>query len=122
MTFSGSSYKFAQNNIDWDSYYRVSQSELIFSDKLFNGQKATIPVDLRLFEHINTTFVHLTLTAISEEYYQLLRSLAAYNQSERGFFPEALQVYSNVHNGHGIWAAKSAKTISLDVSDLHFLN
>jgi hypothetical protein len=122
MTFNRSSYKFAQNNIDWESYYRVSESELIFSDKLFNGQKATIPVDLVLFEHKNTTFVHLTLTAISKEYYQLLRSLAAYNQSERGFFPEAIQVYSNVHNGQGVWAAKSSKTISADVSDLKFSN
>jgi hypothetical protein len=122
MIYHGTSYNFAQNDIDWESYYHVSEDELIFSDKLFNGEKVTIPVDLSLFELRNTICIHLSLTAISEEYFQLLRSLAAYRKSERGIFPEALQVYSNVNNGQGIWAAKSSKTITLDISELELFN
>lgn len=118
MSYNGSSYQFVQNDIDWESGYRVSYDELIFSDKLFNGQKVTIPIDLNVSDFKNTTQVHLTLTAISEEYYLFLRSMAAYRKSENGFFPEALQMYSNVVNGQGVWASKTSKSLSLDVSEL----
>jgi len=75
-----------------------------------------------LYDPRITNSIHLTLTSISEEYYQLLRSLATLAKSKDGFFPEALQVYSNVHNGHGLWAAKSSKTITLDIFDLDLFN
>jgi hypothetical protein len=122
MTYSGSSYKFAQLNYDWETYYLASESGFIFSDKLTNGQKITIPIDINLFSPHKTTQVHLTLTAISEEYYQLLRSIATLEKNGEGFFPEALQLYGNVNNGHGIWAAKSSRTISLDISELDLFN
>jgi hypothetical protein len=122
MTYSGSSYKFAQLNYDWETYYLASERGLIFSDKLINGQKITIPIDINLYMPQNTTQVHLTLTAVSEEYYQLLRSLATREKNGEGFFPEAIQVYSNVYNGHGVWAAKSSKSVSLDISGLDLFN
>ncbi|HKM94719.1 MAG TPA: DUF4249 domain-containing protein [Prolixibacteraceae bacterium] len=123
IIYHGTSYQFAQNNIDWESVYSVCEYELIFSDKLFNGQKLLIPLDVKINGQRDTGHVfHLTLTSISEEYYQMLRSLTASDKSENGFFPEALQVYGNVHNGHGLWAAKSSKTITLDISELDLFN
>lgn len=122
MTYSCSSYDFAQLNYDWETHYSVYKTHIVFSDKLFNGQKVSIPVDLSLYDFRNTTRIHLTLTAISDEYYLLLRSLATLAKTNDGFFPEALQLYSNVHNGHGVWAAKSSKTISLDISELDLFN
>jgi hypothetical protein len=109
----------AHNN---NSFLDCSKNNIIFSDKLINGQKVSIPIDVRLYELRYTTSIHLTLTVISEEYYQLLRSLATLNKTNDGFFPEALQVYSNVQNGHGLWAAKSSKTITLDIFDLELFN
>lgn len=120
MTYSGSYYDFGQLSYDWETSYSVYEKGIIFSDKLFNGQIITIPVDLILPMYNNTTQVHLTLTAISEEYYQLIRSLATRERNGEGFFPEALKVYSNVHNGHGLWAAQSGKTVTLDISPLPF--
>lgn len=122
MTYSGSSYDFAQLSYDWETHYSVYKTHIFFSDKLFNGRELSIPVDLSLYEFRNTSKIHLTLTAISEEYYQLLRSLATLNKTKEGFFSEALQVYSNVQNGHGLWAAKSSKTITLDISELNLFN
>jgi hypothetical protein len=116
MTFDGSYYDFAQLNYDWETIYFVSQKEVIFSDKLFNGQKATIPIDLQLYGYKNTTSVQLTLTAISEEYYQMLRSIVTLQKNNNSFIPDPLQMYSNVQNGHGVWASMSSKTVSLDVS------
>jgi hypothetical protein len=122
MTYSGSSYDFGQLSYDWETFYNVYERGIIFSDKLFNGQKITITTDINLYTPQNTTQVHLMLTAISEEYYQLIRSLATRERSKDGFFPEALQLYGNVYNGHGVWAAKSSKTVSLDISGLDLLN
>jgi hypothetical protein len=122
MTYDRSSYDFAQLNYDWETSYGVNRTGIIFSDKIINGQKVSIPIDLQLSELRYTTKIHLTLTAISEEYYQLLRSLATLAKTNDGFFPEALQVYGNVHNGHGLWAAKSSKIITLDISELELFN
>lgn len=122
MTYSGSYYDFAQLSYDWETSYNVYEREIIFSDKLFNGQKITIPIDINLYTPQNTTQVHLMLTAISEEYYQLIRSLATRERNANGFFPEALQVYGNVHNGHGTWGAKSSRTVSIDISELNLFN
>lgn len=123
LVYHGTSYQFAQNNIDWESGYFVSEYELYFTDKLINGHKVSIPLDVKINGQRDTRHVlHLTLTAISEEYYQMLRSLAAFEKTNNDFFPEALQLYSNVHNGHGVWAAKSSKTISLDISELDLFN
>jgi len=116
ITNYSSYYDFAQLNYDWETNYGVHQDRIIFSDKLFNGQKASIPIDLSLFDARYTTHIHLTLTSISEEYYQLLRSLATLSKSENSLFPEALQMYSNIHNGHGIWGAKSSRTVTLDIT------
>lgn len=116
ITYDGLYYDFAQLNYDWETIYFVSQKEVIFSDKLFNGQKATIPIDLQLDGYKNTTSVQLTLTVISEEYYQMLRSIVTLQKNNNGFIPDPLQMYSNVQNGHGAWASMSSKTVSLDVS------
>jgi len=122
MTYSGSFYDFGQLSYDWETFYSVYEREIIFSDILFNGEKITIPIDIKLYTPQNTTQVHLMLTAISEEYYQLIRSLATRERNTNGFFPDALQLYSNVHHGHGVWAAKSSKTVSLDISELDLVN
>jgi hypothetical protein len=123
MIYHGTSYQFAQNNIDWESGYRVSEHELYFSDKLFNGQKVSIPLDVKIYGQRDTRHVlHLTLTSISGEYNQMLRSLAGYEKSNNGFFPEALQLYGNINNGLGIWGAKSSRTVSLDISGLDLFN
>ena len=113
MTYSGSYYDFGQLSYDWETSYSVYEKGIIFSDKLFNGQKITIPVDLILPMYNKTTQVHLTLTAISEEYYQLIRSLATRERNGEGF-SRSLKVYSNVHNGHGLWA--HVGPVTLDIS------
>lgn len=122
MTYDGSYYNFAQLSFDWETFYGVSETGIIFSDKLFNGQKATIPIDLYLYGYKYTTSVQLTLTAISAEYYQMLRSIVTLKKNNDSFLPEPLQMYSNVHNGHGVWAAMSSRTVSLDVSLVDFFN
>ncbi|MDA3927436.1 MAG: DUF4249 domain-containing protein [Prolixibacteraceae bacterium] len=118
IVYSSPSYNYVQNNFDWESSaYSPSQKEIIFSDKLFNGQQISIPIDIadgRWWSH--TTQIHLHVTVISEEYYQLLRSFAALSKTRDQLFSDGIQIYGNIKNGQGIWAAKSSKSISLDVS------
>jgi hypothetical protein len=122
ITHDRSTYEFVQLKYDWETIYFVSETSLIFSDKVFNGQKASIPIDLSMYGYKNTTHIHLALTSISEEYYQLFRSLATLIKTENSLFPDALQVYSNIHSGHGIWGAKSSKTVSLDITGNNLFN
>jgi hypothetical protein len=119
MTKNSSYYSFAQLSYDWETYYGVSKSEIIFSDKLFNGQKVTLPVDTYFSDDSRIISNYLTLTAISEEYYQMLRAFATREKNANAVFPEALQMYSNVKNGHGVWGAKSSKTVSLDITGMN---
>lgn len=116
MIITRNNINLVQNQIDWEGGYHPWADEVVFSDKFFNGQKITVPLDFYLWNMEYTTKLSLTLTAISEEYYQLLRSLAAKKKNDEGFFPEPLQMYSNVENGQGVWAAKASKTISLEIN------
>jgi hypothetical protein len=107
IVYSSPSYNYVQNNFDWESSaYSPSQKEIIFSDKLFNGQQISIPIDIadgRWWSH--TTQIHLHVTVISEEYYQLLRSFAALSKTRDQLFSDGIQIYGNIKNGQGIWAA-----------------
>lgn len=120
---SRNTIKMVQNTIDWEGGYSPFMNEIIFGDKLFNGKTITVPIDLSLSTMLqDTKKVFIILTTISEDYYQLLRSLAALTKNADGFFPESLDVFSNINNGQGVWAAKSSKTIAIQVDGQRIYN
>jgi hypothetical protein len=85
---------------------------LFFSDRYFNGQKFVLPLEIGIYDARKTMVLHLSLKAISPEYSQLVRSVAAYAKTDRAMFTEPLQLYSNIKNGLGHWVAENPVTIS----------
>ncbi|NOZ46575.1 MAG: DUF4249 domain-containing protein [Chlorobi bacterium] len=87
---------------------------LFFNDELFNGQKYTLSAIYRIIlspviHEDYTLYVHLN--SVSENYYNYKRKLYQYNQNSDGLWNnsgEAVQIFSNVENGYGIFAGYSS--------------
>lgn len=118
-TIYRNSYSFAQNDITAESnIYRLLFPEvLFFSDRYFNGQKFVLPLEIAIHNLRKEMVLYLSITAISSEYSQLVRSAAAYEKTNQAMFSEPLQLYSNVENGLGYWVAQNPVTIGFLFSE-----
>ena len=81
-------------------------NDLIFTDKLFDGQKKTVTV--HYFYSNNIDSVDIILRHVSEDYFEYKKSLARHQEGKyddviwggAGVFP----LYSNIDNGYGVFA------------------
>lgn len=91
---------------------------LIFSDSMFNGQTIDLTINYIFSDFIGEYYgvkTFITLRHISEEYYTYVRSLILYSNSVENSIwggSEPINVYSNVVNGFGIFAAYNSDTIT----------
>ena len=96
-------------------------SGVVFSDNLINSKKHTITMDItpsntypELFNETTKTYV--SLIAINEDYYKLLKCLSLYTDDPFDYiFVERVTVYTNVKNGYGLVGAAAPYTCAFDV-------
>lgn len=91
---------------------------LIFTDALFNGQTCDLTVNYICSVYYDDNSIlqtKVTLNHISEEYYKYVQSLTLYSYSLDNTIwggAEPINVYSNIENGFGIFAAYNSVTIT----------
>lgn len=93
------------------------QSALSFSDDLFNGETFTLDVLVNSF-YINPLFggtqLYVSISRISEEYYNYQTSYQRYLQSQGNPFAQPVQVYTNIEHGLGVFAGYSTSSQSIE--------
>jgi hypothetical protein len=99
----------------------LSNFQMIFSDKLFNGEQITMKIttDYQVNQYpADSVSFEVCLFNLSENYYKYATSF--YNQvvADKDFYAEPSPIFSNIEGGRGIFAAysRSSKTITLKVS------
>ncbi len=103
-------------NDAWYSYSPVimaegSEDEYLFSDKLFNGQKVSIPMNFNVWDfdiYYDINFLLKTyLITVSESYYLYHKSYNRYLESENNIWlsNSPPQIHSNVENALGIFSS-----------------
>lgn len=86
---------------------------LLFSDRLFDGQNQRFSVRLDYFQP--SVSLVLRLSSISEDYYQYSRTLQRYDYAEGDPFAEPVQVFTNMNgNALGIWGGSSTSETKID--------
>lgn len=84
-------------------------SSIIFSDELFNSSSYQLSIDFHFFKEESDLII--ILRSISKEYYLYQKYLTIHLHSQDDDFwnglGEPAQVYSNIRNGYGIFAAYS---------------
>lgn len=95
----------------------LCDERIMFTDKFFNGQSINAIIQIRTDK--NTTGLpyqpsyKVYLSKITESYYNYISTLNLYNQTGNNPFSEPVQVYSNITNGLGIFAAKTVEVREL---------
>lgn len=84
----------------------------VFSDDLFNGTDATVSVYIKRYTHPwidikEFNLYEIELHSISKEYYLYEKSFRQFDHKYDDPFAEPVQVFSNIENGYGIFAAYS---------------
>ena len=97
-----------------------------FTDALFNGDEYTIDIIADEFyftgekgeygEEYNVDSLAVIFSKVSEEYYWYETSYQSF-LSSRYSFAQPVQVYSNVENGHGIFAGYSTTRQIIDLTN-----
>lgn len=116
---------FVHNN-EWYSYSPIiiaegDEDEYVFSDILFNGKLAEIPMNFHLVDyeiHYDLRYcMKCYLITISEDYYKYHKSYMLLQESEDNIWQmnSPPQLYSNIDNAFGIFSA-------LNISDSIIIN
>ncbi len=107
------------SNVDFDTNDPMIDNDskintgIIFNDNVINGQTYTLNIDFDKYFSDSTMF-HFNLYSISSDYYLYLKSLNKQRESIGGGpFTEAVQVYTNINNGVGIFAGINKSTYSI---------
>lgn len=91
----------------------LCDQRVMFTDKFFNGQSIDALIQIRTDKNTTGQLYQPTykvyLSKITESYYHYITTLNLYNQTGNNPFSEPVQVYSNVTNGLGIFAAKTVE-------------
>jgi hypothetical protein len=92
---------------------------ILFEDLLFNGQNKKLSV-YSYIENISWSafpitfdYIHVNLFNISEATYLYNRTYSIYQNSSGNPFAQAVQVYSNITNGFGIFGGAQKNVFSL---------
>lgn len=105
---------YVHNNV-WYSYSPIvmaegGEDEFIFSDVLFNGKQAAIPMNFHFWDY--DTFYNLNycvkcyLITVNQDYYKYHKSNILYQNSENDIWQvnSPPQIYSNIENAFGIFS------------------
>jgi hypothetical protein len=92
-------------------YAQTGGQILIFSDKSFNGEKCILKV-LADYELATDSTAFFQLSAVSPSYYHYYESFALANMVEDDPFAEPVNIYTNISNGKGLFAASASDTCS----------
>lgn len=93
----------------------------IYADELFNAKVVDMKLNFGTYSYYDYqrgpissgARFQVQLQNISQSYYLYLKTLSAY-QNAVEFFAEPIQIYSNVQNGVGLFAAYSSSVIELE--------
>lgn len=88
-------------------------TSMLFSDASFNGQNFSFSASNYFYQ--DSTFVAITLSSVSNDYYKYKISLAKYQETQGSPFAQPVQVYSNIENGFGIFGGYSSYSDTLFV-------
>lgn len=95
----------------------LCNERIMFTDKFFNGQSMSAIIQIRTDKNTNGQLYQpsykVYLSKITEGYYNYITTLNLYNQTGSNPFSEPVQVYSNITNGLGIFAAKTVEVREL---------
>lgn len=86
------------------------QTELVFSDELFDGETPSFTVFANSYEMADSLNYVIKLATLSEDYYRYVTSLSKYWSAQGNPFSEPVLIHSNVQNGLGVLAGFSADT------------
>ena len=114
-TFLNSMGSLPGNEINQD--YSAPNKYCIFSDQIINGSVYTLKIQTQYRfapGKPDYSFV-VNLQALSEGYYNYLKTISAQNAFAKNNFMEPVSIYTNIRNGVGIWGAvvPSKKVITL---------
>jgi hypothetical protein len=104
---------------DDDSFMGSAPNKhMAFSDLSFDGKEATVSVYIDryrqpVFDRKEFSLFEIELHSISKEYYLYQQSLGQFYYKHDDPFAEPVQVFSNIINGHGIFAAYSTHKFSV---------
>lgn len=123
-------YEFYEYNVE--NFYTTEMGDLlsltetqndyhIYADELFNGKVVDMKLNFGTHSYYDYQSgpissgarFQVQLQNISQSYYLYLKTLSAY-QNAVEFFSEPIQIYSNVQNGVGLFAAYSSSVIELE--------
>lgn len=98
-----------------NSAYYYQFSELLFSDKYYNGKKITITFKLSLDLTGAQTTPNIEVHRITESYFEYVKSIQlAMHNDILGVIGEPVQIYTNIENGYGVIAASSPVSMKTD--------
>ncbi len=96
--------------------YESYETELLFSDTYINGKAYPIVLN-GAFSRYDSEPIHeetsenqtyyILLESLSKDLYMYYTTIKAARRSEHDPFSEAVQIYSNITNGLGIWGGRS---------------
>jgi hypothetical protein len=98
--------------IEPEIYAQTGGQTLIFSDKAFKGEKCTLKV-LADYKTETDSTAFFQLSAISPAYYHYYESFALAVLVADDPFAEPVNIYTNIINGKGLFAASASDTCSL---------
>lgn len=108
-----------------ERFYDNAYGNLLWNDKLTDGQKTTIRFNFYYEDNYNniknrnTQKAHFVFyfQSVNNEYYNYLKSLSIYDESGGGDdpFSEPVVIYSNIENGYGILGGFNEDTTSVDI-------
>jgi len=105
-------------SIEYDYYHQSTLNtgyRFIFSDKYFNGKDYTLPVSFFVGHDSGRAMsLNVYLMNVSEQYYKYVTSSIQQNKNNDDYYAEPTQVYNNINNGYGVFAAYSLSKHSLD--------
>lgn len=96
-----------------------SEGKLLLKDDLFEGNGYTLSASVdRSYDATKLRkYGEVTLRTVSESYFEYRRKLTLQIQNQSDFGPfnnEAVQIYSNVDNGYGVFAGYSEASVKIN--------
>lgn len=117
IVFDGT-FRFNEDEIDFETL-PLYPTSLFFTDKLLNSTSNNFIFQIQdpyRFGGDLLSNLYIHLSTISKEYFELIKSLAAYEKNSKMMFSEPLKVYSNINNGAGYFISKNTFIDSLIIN------
>ncbi len=119
---NGDTVQSVTTKVGLNSYNNTTNSPLIdytlgygyyFTDKFFNGSQVTLDIPVRYSGNTRSTTVYVELISVSETQYFYDKSKMIFSNNNGNPFTEPVQIYTNIHNGFGIFSAINGNVQSI---------